>query len=189
MYLGKALFRDRPLSSFLSQREGSLGGAVEQHMNRNPGLSDEEIVTYVAEQMKVTPLQIDFANFTKDVQEAKVRVEDYRRDTLIDGVRASRSYPFTGDTTLFQLMPSTHSSVLPYGVVSGKTVTMGIEGRKDLDMLKRELENLEKTLRSYVDFQRGEIEQFNARLTATVDNLVKQRRKHQAEIAGLRDAL
>ncbi|MDH8500691.1 hypothetical protein QIG88_28090, partial [Klebsiella pneumoniae] len=75
----------------------------------------------------------------KNVVSAKVTVKDFNREIIIDGARATRTYPFTGNSDLFSLKPSTYYSVLPYGDVTQNRVTIGLEGRPDAEMLKREL--------------------------------------------------
>ncbi|MGE3993718.1 hypothetical protein [Pseudorhodoplanes sp.] len=189
MYLGEPLFREGALSPFLAHRQQSLREVVEPYMASHPAATDDEIVSYISDKMSVRPLDIDFENYAKDVQERKIRVRDFGRNIEIDGVLASRSYPFTGDAVLFKLTPSTWTTVLPYGRVTHSTVIVGIEGRKDLDALKRELHSLEKMLRDYTGWQKPEIEQFNAGLPGLVQQLVANRRKHQDDIANLRDQL
>jgi prepilin-type processing-associated H-X9-DG protein len=190
MLLGNALFVDGHLSDYLHAQNAALAPYVENIMaSQGNDASESELVSTVLEQAAVVPLSVAFDKVTKDVQPAKIRMNDYGRDIEIDGVSATRTYPFTGESEFFRLRPNTFTSVIPYGVISRGSITIGVQGANEPDRLKTEMQRQEGLLRQYVDWQCGQVEEHNRALRPQVERLVGARRKHLEGVAKLKDLL
>jgi hypothetical protein len=190
MYIGNPLFVNGHLSDYLQGQERALAPYVDKILAGQGAVADDAaLIAGIVEKAAIAPLAVAFEKVEKDVQPAKVRVRDYGRDIEIDGVRATYTFPFTGEPELFRLQPNTFTSVIPYGTVDRGTITLGIEGRNDPESIKREIKNQEELLRSYVDWQRKQIEDHNNALRPRVEQLVAARRKHLEGVARLKDMI
>lgn len=191
MYVGEALFREMDLDDYLRNQIAAIDPFVAERLARSGIVADEEkFVSGLVHEGKVEPLAINFDAPVKNVEEAKVEVQGHgRRMVEIDGVRATRAYPFTGMADLFRMRPNPFSSMLPYGYVNGDHIVIGIEGRRDADAIKRELDQIEKTMRDYVGAQRQQIERHNAGLDKAIRESLARRRKRLSEIEDMKDKI
>jgi hypothetical protein len=177
---------------FRGDLDGYLRGEVEfieEHVRHHVGRgdldsSDAEIVAGLSPRAIVAPLIVDFDNPQKKVSEVRVTVRDFGEDIKINGVRAERSFAFTGDAGLFELRTNPFATVFPHGVVSGGRVTIGMEGRNDPEMLKAEIDRTERSLREYVGWSRAQVDAHNQTLKGLLTEAVARRRK---TLAGLDD--
>lgn len=191
MIIGDALFRNNDLDGYLRAQVG----AIEEHVRgtvskADLGMTDAEIAQQHLPGARVEPLQVDFENPQKDVSEARVRVRHvFDGEVTIDGVRATRSFAFTGDQGLFLLRTNPYSSVLPYGLVRGGRIVIGMEGRNDAETLKREIDRQEKILREYVGYSRAQVDAHNAKLEALLIEAIARRRQTLGSIDALKDRI
>ncbi|MCZ0963493.1 hypothetical protein [Paracoccus benzoatiresistens] len=168
-----------------------------EHVRRTMGKddlskTDAEIVQAMLPGAYVTPLAVAFDQVQKDVTEARVNVTDSfsRRQVQIDGVRATRRFPFTGQVELFDMQPSQWSSAHPRGEVRSGYVTIGIEGRADdRDSLKRELDRQETCLKNYVEWSTAQIDEHNTKLKGLLTEAVARRRNHLSSLDDLADGI
>ncbi|MGX5806039.1 hypothetical protein ACWGS9_33240 [Bradyrhizobium sp. Arg314] len=179
MIIGEALFRKNGLDNYLRAQVG----AVEEHVRKNVtkvdlSKTDAEITRQHLPNARVEPLQVDFENPQKDVSEARVRVHDgFDGAVIIDGVRATRSFAFTGEPALFSLKTNPYSSVLPYGLITGGRIVIGMEGRNDAETLKRDIDRQEQILREYVGYSKAQVDAHNAQLETLLTEAIARRRK------------
>ena len=152
--------------------------------------ADVEIAQRLLPAALVEPLVVDFENPQKDVREARVQVRDFFDGmVMIDGVRAARSFAFSGDPDLFRLRTNPWSTALPYGEVRGSRVTIGMEGRNDPDMLKQEIERQERILREYVGYSKAQVDKHNADLERLLIEAVARRRQTLIALDALREQI
>lgn len=190
MHIGEPLFIGGELSSYFAQNIAGLKPFIDEFIAQSPGEKDEEkLIAEIAVQAAIEPLSIDFDSVTKDVQSARVSVRDFGRDIEIDGVRATRTFPFSGDGGLFQLRPNRWSSVLPYGIVSRHRITIGLEDRNDPATLKSYLDGQQNMLHEYVSWQHENIEEHNRSLPLKIEALVEARLKHLRGVEHLKDLI
>lgn len=189
MIVGEPLFVKGSLSSYLQRESEGLRPFVERIMRDNEGLEEEALVDLIVTNGSVAPLSIDFASPAKEVKPIKLTLEDYGRRVQIEGVRATKTYPYTGEQILFQLRPNRFTSVIPYGIVSRGTVTIGVEARNDADAIKSQIEQQEKMITEYAEWQKGDIENHNAGLRAKAVAEVRARRKHLEGLDRLKDLI
>jgi hypothetical protein len=190
MHIGDPLFARGSLSSYFEQNVAALRPFVEKYLSANsPGDDEEKFIAAIAAQACIQPLTIDFANPSKDVESVRVRVRDWGREFEIDGVRATRTFSFSGDSGLFQLRPNRWTSVIPYGVVSHGRLTIGIEDRNDPASLKSYLDDQQNMLRDYTMWQEENIREHNSALEPKIRGLVGARIKHLRDVQDLRDLI
>ncbi|UCI05680.1 hypothetical protein [Mesorhizobium sp. B1-1-8] len=191
MIIGEALFRKNDLDNYLRAQVG----AIDEHVRKNVtkadlGKTDAEITQQHLPGARVEPLQVDFENPQKDVSETRVQVHDvFDGAVMIDGVRATRSFAFTGEPALFSLKTNPYSSVLPHGLVTGGRIVIGMEGRNDAETLKREIDSQEQTLRVYVGYSKAQVDAHNAKLEALLTDAIARRRKALDAIDALKDRI
>ncbi|ESY35299.1 hypothetical protein X747_28770 [Mesorhizobium sp. LNJC384A00] len=191
MIIGDALFRNNDLDNYLRAQVGAVDEHVRNTVSKTDlGKTDSEIAQQHLPGARVEPLQVDFENPQKDVSEARVSVHDvFDGAVTIDGVRATRSFAFTGDPALFSLKTNPYSSVLPHGLVRGNRIVIGMEGRNDVETLKREIDSQEKTLREYVGRSKAQVDAHNAKLEALLVEAIARRRKSLVDIDALKDRI
>lgn len=187
LIIGSPLFRNNDLDSYLRAQVGAIDNHVRQNVgNEELGKTDAEIAAGMMAEARVEPLHVDFDNPKKEAREARVQVSDtFSGRVTIDGVRATRSFAFTGDAGLFNLRTNPFSSVLPYGEVQSGRVTIGLEGSNDPETLKREIDRQEEILRQYVGYSKAQIDAHNAALEGPLTAAIARRRAHLASIGDL----
>lgn len=191
MIIGNVLFLEESLDRYLRAQEGAVDNHVRQKVSRVDLIkSDAEIVHALLPDARVAPLKVDFDNPQKDVQEARVRVHDMFDGMVeIDGVRATRSFAFTGDPGLFRLRTNPYSTTLPHGEISIRRVIIGMSGRNDAETLKREIDRQEQLLREYVETSTKQIEVHNDKLGALLGEAVASRRQQLASLEDLKNRI
>ncbi|MGE0022064.1 MAG: hypothetical protein AB7S70_00345 [Hyphomicrobium sp.] len=189
MIIGDALFIRGHLSAYLQKEKDELRNYVDRAIRDNPSLDEAALVKLITERGAVATLAVDFSAPTKDVRPIKTSVNDYGRHIEIDGVRATKTFSFTGEPILFQLQPNSFTSVIPHGRVSGQSIMIGWEGRNDAEAIKRALGDQEKMLAEYIERQRADIEAHNAGLEQRVAREVKTRLEHIGSVNRLKDII
>lgn len=191
MLIGEALFRNGDLDNYLRAKIADVDNYVRQHVAKaDLEKTDAEIAQRLLLAARVVPLVVDFDHPEKDVREAHVQGHDVINGRVtINGVRATRSFVFTGDADLFQLRTNPWSSGIPHGEVRGNTVIIGIEGRPDPDGLKTEIDRQEQYLREYVELSRAQIDRHNTALGRTFIEAIARRRQTLVGIEALKDRI
>ncbi|MHB0951209.1 MAG: hypothetical protein ACYC10_04705 [Allorhizobium sp.] len=191
MSTGDALFRGSDLSDFLGRRELSIQPIVTAQVNASNSLvPDDELAALLAQQLVVQPLVVDFEAVEKSVREARVLVNDFGRRIEIDGIRATRTFPFTGDGQFFYMKPSSYSSMLPYGTIEGNKISIAASGHPDnAERMKQELDREQELLQQYLDSQAKQIGAYNLGLKAKLEYAIAARRKSLGSIDAAKQIL
>jgi hypothetical protein len=114
MPFGDAFFRSGGLSEYLAKHELGIQSIVAARLHDdNATVPVEELAISFAQALIVKPLEVDFDAVEKSVKEQKIAVNDFGRRIEIDGILATRTFPFTGEGELFYMQPSSYSSSLP----------------------------------------------------------------------------
>lgn len=189
MITGKPLFWEGSLSSYLRAQVDAIEGHVRKHMTTDHlGMDDDTIVATMMNQAKVGSLNVDFDNPERSVKEQRVRVRDhFRGEVVIDGVRVTKSFSFSGHHDLFGLRPSAYDASPPRGDVGYGRVTLGYEGRNDPDAIKSSIADQETQLKNYLQWSKADVDAHDERLPALLKSAVQQRRKALSEISRLND--
>ncbi len=191
MSKGNALFRESRLSDYLGRRELSIQSIVTAQVNAsNSSLSDADLAALLAQQLVVQPLVVDFDGIQKSVREARVTVNDFGRRIEIDGILATRTFPFSGDGQFFYMMPSSYSSSLPYGTIEGNKISIAASGHPDdAERMKQELDREQELLKQYLDNQETQIRAYNQELKSKLEYAIVTRRKSLGSIDAAKQIL
>lgn len=187
---GNPLFYANNLDQYLRSQLAGLEAHLSKNVqSRHLAESDDEIVTRLLPEARVGALKVDFENPIRDVQEAQVQVSDQFRggSITIAGVRATKSFPYTGDQALFDMKPNRFTMRLPYGIVSRTHVILTYEGRSDQDAIKREFADTEGVLKFYVEASSQQVEAHDAVLPDMLLTAVQRRRAQLGEVAKIKD--
>lgn len=191
MSIGNALFRESDLSDYLATRAFSIQSLVTtQVTDSNAATSAEELTTLIAQKLVVQPVIVDYDAVEKSVREERVPFNDFGRRIEIDGIRATRTFPFIGDGQFFYMRPNSYSSMLPHGIVEGNKISITASGHpNEAERMKQELDREQELLKQYLDNQERQIASFNKELTSKVANAIDLRRKSLGSIDAAKQIL
>jgi hypothetical protein len=156
--------------------------------------TDDEIVEIVAAEMRLQPLEVDFDNVEKDVQETTMEVHDQfgfgDGPIEVPALRATKSIPFKGDAGLWTVGTGTWSSSMPQGEVVGNRLVVGLVVRTDRQAdAKPHLDRTIQDIQQYLAQQRVQIDAYNDSLPGQIRPLVEERRKRRGAASALLDEL
>jgi hypothetical protein len=151
------------------------------------GTSTDGLIEHIASQIYIEPLAIYEERMTLDQQEVQIDVQGWpRRNTfrdgpcMVPGIRLIISLPFSGDSKLWKLQPSTFTpGAYPYGNVSGNNLEIIFEQPSDEppETFQREHDSNLKSIRDYLKWQKDEIEKFNNMVPNHIRSLVEARKQ------------
>lgn len=193
------LFHEGDLSATLDAYNQSMGQKVDSIL-RDQFLATpvDDIIHHIVNQMTVTPLTIYEDRMSRDQSETKIDVAGWpgrftlgAGPCLVPGIRVMISLPFTGDSILWRLRPTTFCSVVPHGVVKGGTVEMVFEMPLDQDLqhIKKGLDENLRLIRQHIDWQSQTIESFNRNLNGYAKGRIEARRQRLQQHDRLADIL
>jgi len=182
--LGDLLFYDRngpDLDAYLRHRSTAQ---VEDVVRQLPEKTfetktDDEIVADIVSQLSVAPLKLMMESARSEVTEASVEVHDTfsRGAVRVNGVRATKTIPFTGMRELWRMRPNPYDMNPPRASVRSGALELGIEVRAGQD--DAVTEHMKSTLASvgeYIGLQVAQIAAFNSALPPVVLRSVSARR-------------
>lgn len=124
----------------------------------------EDLVEEQLEEFQVRPIELDLGAATSSgAQDCDISVDGWDgRRIKVAGTRVEWRIPFTGESELFTMRPSTFTLNPPRGTVKGQTLVLTHEGRAPLDpaQVKSSLESELSSIQTYVNRQRDQIEAF-----------------------------
>ena len=153
--------------------------------NRILHTSEQDLHDYFVEKYRVNALRIDEPNIRVDYDDAKIdvsrRIEyvafDEPGPVYVIGTRMAFYIPFTGDSELFKLRPSTQTTVLPRADVrDGELVMAYEEPPAAASRIQATFNSDLKTLKNYLSWSQEDIEPFNASLSTKVSECIESRR-------------
>lgn len=191
MLVGGPLFLNADLDSYLRAQVAAIDEHVRTHVSTlHLEKTDIEIAEGLLPGACVAPLIVDFDHPQKDVREARTQINDaFHGRISIDGVRATRTFAFTGDSHLFHARTNPWSTTVPHGEIRGGSITIGVEGRNDPDTLRGELDRQEHLLRDCIENSRKQIERHNNDLKSLLTDAIARRRKTLEDIESLRNKI
>lgn len=183
------LFSQRDLSDVLRNQQGRAAAEVEK-LTRDQvmSLSEDQLVDHVAAKLSVKPIVLHEDKQHLDLMETQVDVSHDRlraffnngRQIMVPGHVAKVAIPFSGDEGLFACCPSMHRTTFPYGEYDGGrgilTVTHTQPADEPHERIKQSLDKTLADIRFYLENQRGQIVEFNAKLPEEVRIHVKARK-------------
>ena len=188
MIEGEPMFRGGNLSEYLQNEVAAIDERVRNLPSETFQTSDDgQIVAKLATGVRLAELQVDFSNPRRASAPAQVRVHDtFSGMVTIDGLRATKSFPFQGDENLLYLRPSSWGGV-PHARVEGRAIVITYEGRADQEAVKREFAQHESHLKDNVNWVNQEIERHNEMLPRLLLEAVKRRRQNLESVRNITD--
>lgn len=166
---------------------------------------EAQLVDDLAEELKITPLELDEAGRTMRREEVQIDVsgDPFRdifsngRPVLIPGIRVVVSIPFRGDQHLWQLQPSTYNLSPPRGTIRANrdgqsgTLEILIEQPADqpLENIKARLDEITKNIGFFTANQRNDLSGYGAQLRGEIASAVADRRGRLSKHDSLSDLL
>jgi hypothetical protein len=144
--------------------------------------SDEEIAEQIAEQETLQPLTIDFNAGTASVRECEIEVHDqfgFERGSLrVQGLAATKSFPFNGDPKFWHLRTNPWDMNPPRGDVRGNNLVIGIKVRAhEADQAARYIDETIAKIPEYLQRQETQIAKHNASLATNAMRWITLRRQ------------
>ena len=203
-----AFFVDGDLRRYLRRKiEKGVGLSVDRiPKDQLLATPDSDIVDHIFARLSTDPLVIYEDRMETTEAESKVDVSGDPRRALfnrsrpfyISGYQIRIVIPFSGDTNLWNLKPSTWQVVCPRGKISkphgnqAGTVELTFNCPADaLDEqdLSEEIQRELALIRSYVENSTADINEHNAALRISIEQHVTARRKRLLKMAGLASRL
>ncbi|REJ92329.1 MAG: hypothetical protein DWQ34_13145 [Planctomycetota bacterium] len=155
--------------------------------------SDDELTAHVFSKCEAVPLELHEDRMEMETEESQVDVRhhfdravfDRSRPALIPAVNVRVTIPFTGDAVLWKCQPSTFGLNPPRAnVLSGRGDQSGeielLQSRPadnvSGDELKREIDNMLSSIRSYLENSKRDVDAHNHKLHTHIQQCVAQRR-------------
>lgn len=187
------LFYDGDLDATLRAHHASIKNKVDS-LPKDQFLAsrEDEIVEHIQSSMCIEPIQLHEDSMVMEQQEVKVDVNRSRDRNpfgdrgpiYVSGIKVTVSVPFTGDKELWKLKPNQWQSVFPRGNVRHPAadgigyLDIVIEQPSDegAEKVKHLLEDTLKSVRFYLESQKRQIDQANARLAKLIQQSTQNRR-------------
>ena len=204
------LFANGYLSDVLRQNQQTRVGPAVEEIPKDQLLVTPvtDIVDHIFAQLSIEPLVIHEDRMETTEEETKVDVSgDWRRDLrhhrgpfYVPGYKICIIIPFTGDSDLWKLTPSTWKSSCPHGNVrqprgnrAGSVEMIFCCPTDTLDedepRLKNEIERQLNLLRSYVKSSTQDINNYNIGLKESIEQHIKARKGRILKMDGLASRL
>jgi len=157
--------------------------------------SEDEIIDYIFSKYEIIPLQIYEDRMFAQHEDTKVIYRAYEYKEEYDGLKFNVRLPFTGDSQLWYIRPSTWTTTFPEGSIQSDK-----EGRdilvfdvvvmldQDPNTSNKHIEDNLKSIRFYLDQQRGDVERFNNNIKNIAKGAINFRKRKLKKKAAVIDA-
>ena len=120
-----------------------------------------DLVGEFYERFRVNPVELKLEEQTSSgAKDLTIRIDDWSGGQVnVDGTRVEILIPFSGDTSLLDVRPSTSTSNPPRFEVRHNSIVAAYEGRAPLDneRAKAAIEKLIKTIQQHLDSQKTDM--------------------------------
>lgn len=184
--MSEPLFFGGQLYDVLRNREARMLSEIESlEEGRILRTSEQDLSGYFFENYKVNTIEIDESNIQVDTDDARIDVSrrlEYGAygepgPIYATGTKVSYYIPFTGDSELFELRPSTYTTVLPRAQVKDKELVMTYEEPSATVSRIQETFTYDlATLSKYLGWIKKDLAPFNASLSNKISEGIKARR-------------
>ena len=202
----KELFANGYLSEILRQNQQTRVGPAVDEIPKDQLLAtpDTDIIEHIFAQLSIEPLVLHEDRMETTEEETKVDVSgDWRRDLhhhrgpfYAPGYKLCIVIPFTGDSDLWKLTPSTGKMGYPHGDIrqpngnQAGSVEMTFccptdTIDEDEPRLKNEIERQLNLLRFYVESSTKDINNYNIGLKESIEQHIKARKERILKTDGL----
>ncbi len=179
----KHLFNNRKFYDFAN----SLANSIENRINNyDKSKFDNNTIETLTEQL-VEEFKIELPEIKEDAiyqnkpSDTKIRYSgrgNYGRSTSVDGTKYTLIIPFTGDSTMFGIFPSSFLSVIPYGIIESDElkVVYEVPVGQDASRIKADFDNNLGTIKKYLEFLTKDINDFNGKLEPSIKARLERRK-------------
>lgn len=148
---------------------------------------DELIFEHIWEELFVHALVLNEDSMTMNHEEIQTEIQSFLREGLIKvpGIKVTVSIPYTGDSNLWSMAPSSTSSVFPHGNVRRSRgdndgileIVIEQSSSEPQEKIKGELDRNLKLLREYIANQKLNIDMANTKLEPLIRKAISERRE------------
>jgi hypothetical protein len=153
--------------------------------------SDDVLVQRLLTKTEVVPLAVAFEKGEAQVAEITVDTQsEFGGRIRIKGLRATKTFPFTGDADLWHLKTNPYDLNPPRGIVDRRVVTVGIEVRDhEGNQAAAYIEESIARIKEYMQRQETQIAGFKSRLPSLILPVIHRRRQTLGKAADLLNKL
>lgn len=173
------LFRQADMFSVIEhQRRAALTEVGQMEPNRLLNTPTEDLVGYIVEKYRLDVPVIDREGAVLDEpQETTIPMNDFGRQIEARATAYTLTVPFSGDSEMFKVQPTTYDSAPPTAMVHGPTLILTVVSRSASgDDVKRQLNGTLDDIERYLGWQRGSAGEFNGQLPGYARNAVEGRK-------------
>lgn len=179
----KHLFNNRKFYDFAN----SLANSIENRINnydktKFDNHSIDDLTTQLVDEFKIELPELKEDDiYQKKPSDTKIRYSGrghFGRSTTVDGTKYTLIIPFTGDSTMFGIFPSSFTSVLPYGIVESDElkVVYEVPVGQDASRIKADFDNNLDTIKKYLEYLTKDINDFNGKLEPSIKARLERRK-------------
>ncbi|MBI4799640.1 MAG: hypothetical protein HY794_13130 [Desulfarculus sp.] len=196
------LFARGNLQSYLSNIADNLNPIIEKvPTNQFIASSDEQLLEHFLAELIVEPITLHEDHATMDKEETTLDMShrfDYGEGaTGVPGTKITVLIPYTGDSKLWEMRPSTWSTVFPRARYIGPRgnepgsliVEISMTYDEPMESYKAVLDKKIKSIKEYLNYQRQDIESFNNNLPGQLLQTIRARRERLSKHQGLEAVL
>ncbi len=149
--------------------------------------TDDALTENVARELSIEPLKVSFDQGRAEVKEITLEVRNVFGDhAQVKGLRATKTFQFTGDSQLWHLRPNPYDLNPPHGEIVGHTLVLGMEVREhEGEQAAGYIKDAISSIQKYLQTQEAQIRSFNSSLPTRVLPLVQARRARLGKAADL----
>jgi hypothetical protein len=197
--LGEPLFTERnnqTLDDFLKFKAGTIEETVEHIAElRFKNETEDDVALTVVSAFTVRLLELKLASAVVTVNETSIDAvarHDYKTERTgakTFGYHMAKAIPYSGAPELWKFKPEGDIPILPRGIVSSQSLTVGTVVPEDaVEEGKKEVQELLELIQGILDRQAVQIERYNAALPGIIKPMVKIRRQRYRRLAEIRES-
>ena len=181
----KHLFNGRKFYDFAN----SLANSIENRINnydksKFDNHSIDNLTAQLVDEFKIELPELKEDDiYQKKPSDTKIRYSGrghFGRSTTVDGTKYTLIIPFSGNSTMFGIFPTSFTNVLPYGIVESEKlkVVYEVPVGQDVSRIKTDFDNNLGTIKKYLEFLTKDINDFNVKMESSV-RVSLERRKNK----------
>jgi hypothetical protein len=175
------------------QLANEVAGIAEQRLLNT---SVEDLVAYLVEKYKIDVPVLDVENAVKDQRETTVEVTDFsygldpEETRSVPGTIITLEIPFSGDSEIFKVKPSTYNLLPPRAEIRGNVVVLAQSGASmNVNDVQTGFDRTISDINKYLAWHQNDVRQLNESLPSIARQAVEGRRAkllaNQNLVAGL----
>ncbi len=149
--------------------------------------ADEVLVQAVVARKRISPLAVNWDEGKANVTEIMLDTTNmFGEPVRVKGLRATKTFLFSGDADLWHLRTNPYDFNPPRGVVTGRTLTVGLEVRDhEGDQATAHIESSVRSIKEWLQRQEAQVALYNAAIPARALSLIAKRRETLGKVSDL----